>query len=306
MAGMLNSSFGSEPIVRLHPELGNTAATLANGPGIAALNGKPPPGDHIDKLTEATPRPATDDWPFLYLKEPQIATQYLVALGVVLLWALLLIARGARRSGTTFRRFSPHFFVLGVAFLLLETRSLVTFSLLFGSTWIVNSLVFFAILASVLAAIAVNARFPIRDARPLYAALFAVIAVGYLAPPDSLLLEPAWLRYVVAGGLTFAPVFVANLVFSRSFRDTRTADMAFASNLLGAMVGGAVEYLALITGYQALLLVVAGLYALAYVFATRFRRLADRDLVDVGGDEDFEPEPAPVPAAAAAIGAQST
>ena len=281
MAGMLQSSFGSEPIVRLHPELGNTAATLANGPGIAALNGKPPPGDHIDKLTEATPRPATDDWPFLYLKEPQIAMQYLVALGVVLLWALLLIARGARRSGTTFRRFSPHFFVLGVAFLLLETRSLVTFSLLFGSTWIVNSLVFFAILASVLAAIAVNARYPIRDARPLYAALFAVIAVGYLAPPDSLLLEPAWLRYVVAGGLTFAPVFVANLVFSRSFRDTRTADMAFASNLLGAMVGGAVEYLALITGYQALLLVVAGLYALAYVFATRFRRLADRDLVDV-------------------------
>jgi hypothetical protein len=106
------------------------------------------------------------------------------------------------------------------------------------------------------------------------------------------------LRYVVAGALTFTPVFVANLVFSRSFRDTRTADMAFASNLLGAMVGGAVEYLALITGYQALLLVVAGLYALAYLFGTRFRRLADRDLVDAGEDEpEGEPaalEPAPV------------
>jgi SAM-dependent methyltransferase len=302
MAGMLQTSFGgTAPIVRLYPELGNTAATLADGPGIAALAGVAPPGDHIDKLTEATPQPATDDWPFLYLKEPAIAPQYLIALGVVLLWALVLIARGAQRSGTSFRRFSPHFFVLGVAFLLLETRSLVTFSLLFGSTWIVNSLVFFAILASVLAAIGVNARFPIRNARPLYAALFAVLAIGYLAPPDSLLLEPAWLRYVVAGGLTFAPVFVANLVFSRSFRDTRTADMAFASNLLGAMVGGAVEYLALITGYQALLLVVAGLYALAYVFATRFRRLADRDLVDMGDDD--EPFQAPVEEPAGAPGA---
>lgn len=280
MAGMLQSSFGSAPIVRLYPELGNTAATLAAGPGIAALAGAAPPGDHVDSVpTAAMPQPATDDWPFLYLKEPLIAPQYLVALAVVLLWALVLIARGAQRSGTSFRRFSPHFFVLGVAFMLLETRSLVTFSLLFGSTWIVNSLVFFAILASVLAAIGVNARFPIRNARPLYIALFAALAVGYLAPPDSLLFEPAWLRYVVAGALTFAPVFIANLVFSRSFRDTRTADMAFASNLLGAMVGGAVEYLALITGYQALLLVVAGLYALAYVFATRFRRLADRDLV---------------------------
>ncbi len=306
MAGMLDSSFGTAPIVRLYPELGNTAATLADGPGVAALNGGPPPGDHIDRLTEATPQPATDDWPFLYLKEPQIAPQYLIALGVVLLWALVLIARGAQRSGTTFRRFSPHFFVLGVAFLLLETRSLVTFSLLFGSTWIVNSLVFFAILASVLAAIGVNASFPIRNARPLYAVLFGVLAIGYLAPPDSLLLEPAWLRYVVAGGLTFAPVFVANLVFSRSFRDTRTADMAFASNLLGAMVGGAVEYLALITGYQSLLLVVAGLYALAYVFATRFRRLADRDLVDLGGDDEPFQAPAAEPTAGPGAGLAAT
>jgi IMP cyclohydrolase len=279
MAGMLQSSFGSPPIVRLYPELGSTAATLAAGPGIAALGGAAPPGDHTDAIdTAGAPRPATDDWPFLYLREPQIAPYYFVALGLVLLFAILLIGRAAQRSGTSFRRFSPHFFVLGVAFLLLETRSLVTFSLLFGSTWIVNSLVFFAILASVLAAIGVNARFPIRDSRPLYAALFAVIAVAYLAPPDALLIEPAWLRYVVAGALTFAPVFVANLVFSRSFRDTRTADMAFASNLLGAMVGGAVEYLALITGYQALLLVVAALYGLAYLFASRLRLLADRDL----------------------------
>jgi hypothetical protein len=70
--------------------------------------------------------------------------------------------------------------------------------------------------------------------------------------------------------------------------------MAFASNLLGAMVGGALEYLALLTGYQALLLVVAVLYALAYLFATRWRVLADRDLA--AGEEDREREPiAPSP-----------
>ena len=65
---------------------------------------------------------------------------------------------GARRAARPIRRFSPHFFVLGAAFLLLETRSLVSFSLLFGSTWLVNALAFFAILASVLLAILVNAR----------------------------------------------------------------------------------------------------------------------------------------------------
>ena len=78
--------------------------------------------------------------------------------------------------------------------------------------------------------------------------------------------------------MAFAPVFLANLVFTYSFRDTRTADMAFASNLLGAMVGGALEYLALLTGYRVLLILVAALYALAWLFATRWRRLADVDL----------------------------
>jgi hypothetical protein len=71
---------------------------------------------------------------------------------------------------------------------------------------------------------------------------------------------------------------VANLVFTYSFRDTRTADMAFASNLLGAMVGGAMEYAALITGYRALLIFVAVLYGLAWLFSNRWRLLADRDL----------------------------
>ncbi len=283
MAGMLQQSFGTSPIVRLYPEFGGTAATLADGPLVASLAGAAPPGDRMDAIDTATaPRPATDDWPFLYLREPLIAPHYLIALGLVLLWAGLLVARAARRGGTTFRRFSPHFFMLGMAFLLLETRSLVTFSLLFGSTWIVNSLVFFAILASVLAAIGINARFRFSDPRPLYVALFGAIAVSFLLPPTSLLIEPAWLRYALAATLTFAPVFFANLVFSHSFRDTRTADMAFASNLLGAMLGGAVEYLALLTGYQALLVVVAGLYGLAFVFARRWRILADRDLVIEG------------------------
>ncbi|MFB7268133.1 hypothetical protein ACFCXH_39255, partial [Streptomyces nojiriensis] len=44
---------------------------------------------------------------------------------------------------------------------------------------------------------------------------------------------------------------------------------AFGANLLGALTGGALEYLALVTGYQALLLVAALLYLGACV-AMRF------------------------------------
>jgi hypothetical protein len=275
---MLRDSFGSAPLFRSHG--GGHAATMAAGPAITALAGGPPPGDQNDFLDlSAAPAPATDDWPFLYLREPFIAPYYVDAIAVILAFAVLLVGRAAVRSGTPLRRFSPHFFVLGVAFLLLETRSLVTFSLLFGTTWLVNSLVFFAILASVLAAIFINARFPVRNPRLFYAALFVSVAIALLLPPANLLIDPPWLRYSLAAVLTFSPVFFANLVFSYSFRDTKTADMAFASNLLGAMVGGAVEYLALITGYQALLLVVALLYAAAWVLAGWFPVLADRELV---------------------------
>jgi hypothetical protein len=239
-------------------------------------------GDRVDELQAfdgTTPTVATDDWPFLYLRNPGIAPYYLAALGVLLAFAVVAVAVASRVTRIPFRRgFSPHFFVLGIAFLLLETRSLVTFSLLFGTTWSVNALVFFAILVSVLVAIGISARFPIRRPAPLYVGLFGSLALAWLLPPEQLLLDPPALRYAVAAGLAFAPIVFANLVFAQSFRDTAAADMSFASNLLGAMVGGALEYVALLSGYQSLLIVVAGLYVLAYLFASRWRILADREL----------------------------
>jgi Spermine/spermidine synthase domain len=273
IAGMLEGSFGSPPIVRIH---GSTAATLAAGPLVAGLNGAPPPGDQVDAVDVAgAPAAATDDWPFLYLKDHFIAPYYGLAIGIIIAFAVLLVARAAVRSGTSVRQFSPHFFVLGVAFLLLETKSIATFSLLFGTTWVVNSLVFFAVLASVLAAILVNQRVRFRNPVWLYAGLFGSLALAIALPPAQLLLDPPWLRYVVAAALAFAPIFFANLVFSYSFRDTKAADMAFASNLLGAVVGGAVEYVALVSGYSWLLFLVGGLYLLAWALASNVRLLAD-------------------------------
>jgi hypothetical protein len=294
LQGMAGDVFGQQPLLRLEDA---TSAVIATGPGVAEAVASGQLGDQVDKLPTingATPTPATDDWPFLYLRTPGIGPYYLGALAVLLIVAVLAIAAVSRVTRIPFRRgFSPHFFVLGIAFLLLETRSLVTFSLLFGTTWSVNALVFFAILVSVLVAIGVSARFRPRPAI-LYVGLFGTIALAWLLPPEQLLIDPPALRYALAAGLAFAPIFFANLVFAHSFRDTEAADMAFASNLLGAMVGGALEYVALLTGYQALLIVVAGLYIAAFVFANRWRVLADRGLERApAGRAALVPEPAP-------------
>jgi hypothetical protein len=275
LGGMLAETFGTAPIVR---SWDGELAILGDGPAVAALSGGPPPGDTVDPPLGTAPIPATDDWPFLYLLAPQVAPYYLAALAVLLVFAGFLVAGAARATRIPIARFSPHFFVLGMAFLLLETRSLATFGLLFGSTWLVNSFVFFAILGSVLVAVLVTSRFRLRRPRILFGLLFGSLAIAYLVPPEALLIDPPIVRYVVASVLAFAPIFFANLVFTYSFRDTRAADTSFASNLLGAMVGGALEYISLLTGYRALLLLAGGLYALAMILATRVRLLGDREL----------------------------
>ena len=279
LEGMAAQEFGHEPLLWLP---GTSRAVIAAGPGVAQAVAQGQVADEVDELAPIegpSPAFATDDWPFLYLRDPGIAPYYLAALGVLLAFATVAVAAASRVTRMPLRRgFSPHFFVLGIAFLLLETRSLVTFSLLFGTTWSVNALVFFAILLSVLIAIGISARFPMRRPAPLYAGLFGTLALAWLLPPEQLLLDPPALRYALAAGLAFAPIVFANLVFAHSFRDTAAADMAFASNLLGAMVGGALEYVALLSGYRSLLFIVAGLYVLAYLFASRWRVLADRAL----------------------------
>jgi hypothetical protein len=278
LASMMDVAFGTTPILRTYEHV---QAVLADGPAVEALKGTAPPGDIAEPLPATAASSlanATDDWPFLYLRAPTVEPHYLIALAFVLLFALFAVAGAARATRTPLRGFSPHFFVLGVAFMLLETRSLVSFSLLFGTTWLVNALAFFAILASVLLAILVNARLKVRRSRPLYALLLVALAVAFTLPPEQLLIDPVWLRYLLAATVAFAPVFLANMVFTFSFRDTKIADMAFASNLIGAMLGGVIEYLALLTGYRLLLVVVAILYGLAWLFATRLRMAADVQL----------------------------
>jgi hypothetical protein len=100
----------------------------------------------------------------------------------------------------------------------------------------------------------------------LYVLLVLSIFANFILPIDTLLnIENAAARYLLVSVLAFLPIFLANIVFTRSFSDTHTADIAFGSNLLGAMVFGTLEYVALVSGYQALLLVALGIYLLAYL-----------------------------------------
>jgi len=154
---------------------------------------------------------------------------------------------------------------MGAAFLLLETKNVVQFALLFGTTWLVNSLVFGGVLVSVYLAIEVARRWRLPQHRLLYAALLATLVVAWVVPQSSLLTLSPVPRFIAAVALAFAPIFLANLIFAQRFQDVGSSTTAFAANLLGAIVGGGLEYTALVTGYRFLLVVVAILYGLALV-----------------------------------------
>jgi len=280
LAGMLTRTFDSPPLVITYGG-GGKAAVLLDGPRLTqidvasrlpqviSLGQSRLQVEDAGRTPQMSPIPAVDDWPFLYIPDRPLPTIYVISLVLVGILALGL-TRGAAPPGTL-RRFQPHFFFMGAAFLLLETKSVVSFSLLFGSTWLVNSLVFFAILAMVLLAVVINQRVSIGSVKPLFVALFGALAVAYLLPPENLLIQSAPLRYTVASLLVFSPIFLANLIFSRLFKDSVDPDIGIASNLLGAVFGGLLEYLSLTFGYQFLIVVVAVLYALAFAFGIRRR-----------------------------------
>jgi hypothetical protein len=207
--------------------------------------------------------PATDDHPFPYLAESAIPTNFLWMLGIILLGSLLLVRLGGGRF-KGMRSYLDLAF-MGAAFLLLETKNIVQFALLFGSTWFVNSLVFAGVLIAVYLAVETARRVRLPRPAVLYGFLLASLVLAWLVPQESLLGLPMVARFFAGSALAFAPIFLANLVFAQRFADVANSGTAFAVNLLGAMVGGALEYLSLITGYHVLLIVIGVLYGLAFV-----------------------------------------
>jgi SAM-dependent methyltransferase len=207
--------------------------------------------------------PAVDDWPYLYLRGKTVPGHYRVALLTALAIAAALVFAAAGR--VVRRGFDAPMFLMGAGFLLVETKSVTEMSLLFGSTWNVNLLVFSSILVMVLLANLVVMRRAALELHPLFAALFATLAVAYLVPASSLLWLGTGGQWLLGGLMVAAPIFFAALIFSTLFRESTDPPRALAYNLLGAIVGGLLEYSSMAVGIKGLYLFAAGIYLLAWL-----------------------------------------
>jgi hypothetical protein len=245
----------------------------------------------------STPPPATDDKPFLYLEHSTIPSLYRTALLLIILGSALAIAfvlalnaaaggpGAARRLREQARGMWSYrdLFLLGSAFLLMETKSVTGFALLFGTTWIVNALVFGGVLLAVLAAVELTSRIRTPPLIVMYGVLLAGLALSWLVPSSWLLSLALVPRGLMAILISFLPIFAANVIFAKRFSATADAPLAFGTNLLGSIVGGCLEYLSLVFGYRALLIVAGVLYVAAYLVMPRSSEEGMESLGDRSG-----------------------
>jgi hypothetical protein len=218
-------------------------------------------------------RTATDDWPFLYLRQPMVpelswrGAAIMGGLSVLLL--VLFLPRGAAAGRPL--SFDGRMFFLGAGFMLIETKAVVHMALLFGSTWMVNSVVFFAVLLMILGAnLHVLAVRPTR-LWPQYAGLLLSLGLSAAVPLDAFLGLDRPLQVLASCALVFVPILFAGVIFATSFRRTEQPDLAFGWNIAGAMVGGLAEYGSMLLGFQHLVLVAIAFYVLSALLSRTFR-----------------------------------
>jgi SAM-dependent methyltransferase len=278
-------AFEQEPRVHVHEARAYLGVLMA-GPRLATLKADPQVPERVTAFGQShAPSPArmhrrdpgveaaTDDWPFLYLRDRHLPRHYgmalLLILGVsiaVVMWTL----RGQQG------RWSWQFFLLGAGFMLLETKSIIQFALLWGSTWVVASLAIVSVLAMALLANFIVAKVEITRPWIVGGLLVALLAANYVIPVGRIAFESRAAESVFYAVLMFSPILCAGLLFGSAIKRSTSLARDYGTNLLGAMVGGVGEYLSLLTGFSVLLLLVA----LCYVGALAARRAEPRPVME--------------------------
>jgi SAM-dependent methyltransferase len=277
LANTAAAAFGQEPRVHVHEAKAFLGVLLA-GPRLGQLTSDPPVPDRVTAFGQSsmpTParlhqrdssiEPATDDWPFLYLKDRHLPPHYAKALTVVLLASTIVVMFTLRGEPG---KWSWLFFLLGAGFMLLETKSITQLALLWGSTWVVASLAISSVLVMALAANFIVARRELTSPWIAGVALIALLAANFMLPLGRIAFTSRAAESVFYAVLMFSPILCAGLIFGSAIRRSPSVARDYGTNLLGAMIGGVAEYLSLITGFRLLLAVIA----LCYLGALAARR----------------------------------
>jgi spermidine synthase len=265
---MLTDVFGKPPVVFwANSSYAAPAACFVISPSDQVqrkLASDPQLGELVNRQTLLFQTPqvpeTTDDWPYLYQRGRWIPGIFLVVAMLVLLLAAGMywqIPEARTRVPSLF------FFSMGAGFLLLETQVISRLALYFGTTWQVNGIVIAAVLIALLVANAlIHKCGDSWSIRWSIAGLLGGIFCAYCFPFDRIPGSASFVG-ILAATIFAVPIFFAGLVFAGEFRKVESPSAALGANMLGAVVGGLLENISLVTGLRALLLVAFFLYGVA-------------------------------------------
>jgi len=138
-------------------------------------------------------------------------------------------------------------------------------ALLFGTTWVVNSIVIATLLSLIVGAnflVHLKPHFAVSIA---YGGIFLSLLASYSIPLQRFFFTSLLVKIVAATVVLCLPVFFAGIIFIRSFAAAGFRGEALGSNLFGAMVGGILESASLWTGIRFLLVIAALLYLASWI-----------------------------------------
>jgi SAM-dependent methyltransferase len=262
---MLTQAFdGQEPLC-YQSHIGGAAIFIA-GKHVREHDYAPAAGVRPAAVLDVPADPSTDDWPFFYMPVRKYPSSYLIVIPILLLAAWTFIAPALRGQAGGF---SAPCFLLGAGFMLLETKAITELALFYGSTWVVIAVVIAAILTMAFFANLVVMRLPALPKTLSYVLLLASLALSlwFSSSLNSSYGESA--ARLIATGVITLPLFFSGLVFSSELKSASSIASAMGSNLIGAMVGGCLEYNSMYFGYRSLYFLALAIYGLGLIVSLK-------------------------------------
>ena len=207
---------------------------------------------------------STDNWPFFYMPERIYPFSYFFMLSLLMIVSFILLKTTVATKNS---RISWKFFFLGAGFMLIETKAITELALTFGSTWVINSIVITSLLIMAFVANLVVSKISKINKPAIYILLVISLITGMLLLNSSQMnLLPLSTARILSIILLTIPLLFSGLAFSTELKKT-PIPVAFFSNLLGAILGGFLEYNTMYFGFQFLYVLGIIIYLLAFYFS---------------------------------------
>jgi hypothetical protein len=211
--------------------------------------------------------PSYDNWPFLYLKSPQIPTEYAKFMLIFALFGIVVVllcgGRGAMQGvGVPEWMFA----LLGFGFFVLEIRTISVSAVAWGVTLYsqAGAMVLFTFCSFLGSALFLKK--PHWNVH-IFWALLVVSLLGNFVFGVELMAQLSGPVQKLSTFLLAVPMIFSGFLFARYFSQAASPQSALAWNVIGGILGGLAESLSLLIGFRMLVLVALGAYLLAYLLS---------------------------------------